>query len=72
MNTLYQSRLDLIGPPWKGISFALSFGKSKRAASLILGVFVASLFLVGIPQTMAQTAIIQGTPNGGFFSFSLD
>jgi hypothetical protein len=70
MKTHYQSRLGIIRPASKGISFASSFAKPKRAASLILGVLVASLFLVGMPRAMAQS-IIQGTPNGGFFSFSL-
>jgi Chaperone of endosialidase len=70
MKTHDQSRLGIIRFASRGISVASSLAKPKRAASLILGVLVASLFLVGTPRAVAQT-VTQGTPNGGFFSFSL-
>jgi hypothetical protein len=71
MKALYWSPLSTITAlaPRKD-SLRPTLSKLKRPASFIVAVLVAALSPVAIPRAMAQT-IYEGTPNGGFFSFTL-
>jgi hypothetical protein len=71
MRALYWSHLSCITAlaPGKD-SLRPTLSKLNRPASFIVAVLVATLSPVAIPRALAQT-IYEGTPNGGFFSFTL-
>jgi len=71
MRALYWSHLSSITAlaPGKD-SLRPTLSKLNRPASFIVAIFVATLSPVAIPRAFAQT-IYEGTPNGGFFSFTL-
>jgi len=57
-------------PAAKRKALAPALSKPVRAATLTLAVLLSALTLGGIPQASAQNVVL-GTPNGGYFSFSL-